>query len=376
MARRGFHRFVLILCIIFTFYLISFYNRGTSQYEDEDITEAYRYTDNAKKFTGEFRSKENATFVTLARNSDLHDIAYSIRSVEDRYNSKFHHDWVFLNNDPFSEEFINVTTRLVSGNAKYGLIDPSHWSYPAWIDQTKAREAREEMGRQGIIYGESESYRHMCRYESGFFFQHPLMQDYKYYWRVEPSITIHCDIDYDVFEFMRLKEMIYGFTITIHEYLATIETLWDETLAFIQRNPNYINTDSLLEFISDDNGESYNLCHFWSNFEIADADFWRGEMYQDYFNHLDAAGGYFYERWGDAPVHSLAASLFLNSSQVHFFEDIGYSHSPYTHCPTNALERGLSCTCLAGETFDWDGYSCTKKYYKAAGLKLPFGVNN
>jgi alpha 1,2-mannosyltransferase len=269
-----------------------------------------------------------------------------------------------------------VTSRLVSGNAKYGLIDPIHWGYPAWIDQAKAEEAREEMGRKGIVYGDSESYRHMCRYESGFFFQHPLMQDYKYYWRVEPSITIHCDIDYDVFKFMRENKKIYGFTLAMYEFRETIKTLWDETLAFMQKHPNYINSDSMVEFISDDNGQSYNLCHFWSNFEVADADFWRGEMYQDYFNHLDSTGGFFYERWGDAPVHSLASSLFLSSSQVHFFEDIGYTHGPCTHCPTNALARGLSCTCLADENFDWNGdFSCTKRYFKAAGLKLPFGVN-
>jgi hypothetical protein len=35
-----------------------------------------------------------------------------------------------------------------------------------------------------VIYGGSESYRHMCRYESGFFFRHPLMMNYEYYWRV------------------------------------------------------------------------------------------------------------------------------------------------------------------------------------------------
>lgn len=42
----------------------------------------------------------------------------------------------------------------------------------------------------------------------------------------------------------------------------------------------------------------------------------------DYFEHLDQAGGFFYERWGDAPVHSIAAALLLPKSQIHFFNDI------------------------------------------------------
>jgi len=53
---------------------------------------------------------------------------------------------------------------------------------------------------------------------------------------------------------------------------------------------------------------------------------WRNESYRAYFDHLDQAGGFFYERWGDAPVHSIAASLFLPKDQIHFFNDIGYFH--------------------------------------------------
>lgn len=33
----------------------------------------------------------------------------------------------------------------------------------------------------------------------------------------------------------------------------------------------------------------------WSNFEIADMDFWRGEAYTAFFNYLDRTGGFYYE---------------------------------------------------------------------------------
>jgi Glycolipid 2-alpha-mannosyltransferase len=55
---------------------------------------------------------------------------------------------------------------------------------------------------------------------------------------------------------------------------------------------------------------------FWSNFEIGSLDFYRSEAYTAYFEHLDKAGGFFYERWGDAPVHSIAACLFLKPEQM------------------------------------------------------------
>ena len=33
----------------------------------------------------------------------------------------------------------------------------------------------------------------------------------------------------------------------------------------------------------------------WSNFEIADMDFWRGEAYTRFFEYLDRRGGFYYE---------------------------------------------------------------------------------
>lgn len=40
------------------------------------------------------------------------------------------------------------------------------------------------------------------------------------------------------------------------------------------------------------------------------------QAYEQYFKALDQTGGFFYERWGDAPVHSLGAVMLLNSTEV------------------------------------------------------------
>lgn len=321
--------------------------------------------------------KANATFVSLARNEDLWELVMSIRQVEDRFNGKYHYDWVFLNDKPFNEEFKKVTTSLVSGKTKYGLIPKDHWSYPEWIDQDKARQVRQTMTEKKIIYGGSESYRHMCRFESGFFWQDPAMAEYKYYWRVEPGIKLHCNIDYDVFKYMETNGIKYGFTISLYEYIDTIPTLWNSTRKFIQQHPEYVAPDSLMDFVSDDGGETYNKCHFWSNFEVADLDFWRDKPYREYFDFLDHEGGFFYERWGDAPVHSIGASLFLNKSEVHFFEDIGYYHVPFNSCPASATDRiEKKCICKPDDSFTWKGYSCTPKFYEAKGMERPLGWSN
>src|SRR5579859_3109170 len=147
----------------------------------------------------------------------------------------------------------------------------------------------------------------MCRYNSGFFFRHPLMMKYAWYWRVEPDIDFYCTIPYDPFTLMREQEKVYSFVISLPEYHETIPTLWDTTKQFCRENPEFVAKNNSLNFIVDDEkgwDGDYNGCHFWSNFEIASLEFWRGEAYMKYFEYLDKAGGFYYERWGDAPVHT------------------------------------------------------------------------
>jgi alpha 1,2-mannosyltransferase len=97
--------------------------------------------------------------------------------------------------------------------------------------------------------------------------------------------------------------------------------------------------------------EELNICPVWSNFEIGDLDLWRSEAYSTFFDFLDQKGGFYYERWGDAPVHSIGAALFAKKEQIHFFNDIGYRHEPFQHCPQGDAHRRGKCWCDPTENF-------------------------
>lgn len=313
-----------------------------------------------------------ATIVSLARNENIWGLATSIQQVEDRFNWRFNYDWVFLNNVDFTDQFKNVTSSLASGNTYYGRISEEHWSIPEWIDPNRAAAERQKMKDEGVSYGDSLSYRHMCRFESGFFFRHPLLEQYDYYWRVEPDVKFFCDLPYDPFRFMHENNKKYSFVLAFEEYINTIPSLWSNVTDFMRQYPHHLPANNALGIVSDDQGETYNKCHFWSNFEIGSLNWLRSEPYLDFFNHLDRAGGFHYERWGDAPVHSIAAALLLPPEQIHFFEDIGYYHYPYTHCPNDPVRRReLRCTCDPGQNHDWVEDACTKNWYKVNGLAPP-----
>lgn len=308
--------------------------------------------------------KANAAIVILARNTDIKGVISSVKQMEDRFNHKFQYPYVFLNDQPFEDKFKMRVTELTDAHVQFGLIPSNHWNQPSSINETKATESREKMVAGNVIYGGSVPYRNMCRFNSGFFYRHELLKPYKYYWRVEPSVTFFCDLDYDPFLYMQDFKKVYGFTLSLYEYIETIPTLWDAVREFMDGNKDLIAHNNAMEFISDDGGLTYNKCHFWSNFEIGDLDFWRGEAYSKFFDFLDEKGGFYYERWGDAPVHSIGAALFAKKEQLHFFQDIGYRHEPFQHCPQGSAHKKGKCWCEEEDNFDHEWYSCTGRYEK------------
>ncbi|KAH9484267.1 Alpha-1,2 mannosyltransferase KTR1 [Psilocybe cubensis] len=269
-----------------------------------------------KNTTSPLGRKANAAIVMLARNSDLNGVIISMKQMEDRFNKKFQYPYVFLNEQPFEDKFVQRVSELTDAKVQFGLIPNEHWVQPAEIDEEKATESRNKMIKDNVIYGGSVPYRNMCRFNSGFFYRHELLKPFQYYWRVEPDVKFFCDIDYDPFLIMQDQNKLYGFTISLYEYEATIPTLWSAVKEFIHENPELISPDNAMSFLSDDGGETYNRCHFWSNFEIASLDLWRSPAYSKFFDFLDKKGGFYYERWGDAPVHSIGAALFAKKEQI------------------------------------------------------------
>lgn len=318
---------------------------------------------------------ENATMYTLCQNKDLYEMVESVRSVEEKFNNQYHYDWVFLNNEDFTADFMDAIREAASGEVFFGKIDNEGWGYPEYIDLDKAAQTREWMKEHEIIYGDLESYHHMCRFQSGYFFRHPLMMRYKYAWRVEPGIRILCYQNYDPFNLMRRKELIYGFNVALKEIPKTVKGLWKSVQDFVKEGDHkkYLDPNNLEDFVATKSLKKYNYCHFWTNFEISDMDWLRGEAYMNLFNYLDKSGGFYYERWGDAPIRSIAVSLFAPADKIHFFNEIGYYHEPFGHCPYNQGPLELKCDCkvqggeFSDKYFDYTKNSCLRDYFKAKG---------
>lgn len=127
------------------------------------------------------------------------------------------------------------------------------------------------------------------------------------------------------------SSLFKGFTISLPEYIETIESLWEttkgqfcpfmtlqvklssqfqnlfeSTLNIFLKTMLWVSCPTMEGTHTTDATVSTwnrtervplhdNTVSDWSNFEIGDLRFWRGEAYMKYFEHLDAAGGFYYE---------------------------------------------------------------------------------
>lgn len=343
---------------------------------DEPPEPLHRVSGNNYDADNPHSDRINATILSLVRNSELSEIVGSMQELERTWNHKFNYPWTFFNDEPFTEEFKKATSANTKAECRYELIPKEHWEIPSWINADLMKESAKILEEKNIQYASMKSYHQMCRWNSGLFYKHPALKDVQYYWRVEPHVNFFCDVDYDVFRYMRDHNKTYGFTINIYDSPQSIEQLWPETIKFLAGNNKYLAKDNAMGWLTDKErrpehnqiANGYSTCHFWSNFEIADMNFWRSEAYEAYFEHLDRAGGFFYERWGDAPVHSIALGLFEEQSRVHWFKDIGYRHIPFFNCPNSPKCKG----CQAGKFYDGEPFlqkeDCRPNWFKYVGM--------
>ncbi|KAJ1918202.1 alpha-1,2-mannosyltransferase ktr1 [Mycoemilia scoparia] len=300
----------------------------------------------------------NAAIVSLVRNENLFGMIYTMRQLDDRFNNNYGYRYILLNDVPFTEEFKERVTGITRHKVEFGLLVNGTWGYSPYVDRNKVARKLEE-NEDRYIYGGSLSYRFMCRFQAGFIYKHPLLKGLDYYWRIEPDVNYFCDMPYDPFELYKTKGYKYGYALAPPEKEMTVETLWETTKDWIRKNKHFLPEKSFASFLLKDNGD-YNMCHFWSNFEIVDLSLYRSPAYESYFQHLERAGGFFYERWGDAPIHSIAACLFLTKSQIHWFEDVGYHHVGYLHCP-KPKSMLKACLCEPEDSYTQEA-PCHKRY--------------
>eukprot|EP01135_Chromosphaera_perkinsii_P002532 Nk52_evm48s224 gene=Nk52_evmTU48s224 len=194
---------------------------------------------------------------------------------------------------------------------------------------------------ESIPYWNSVSYRQMCRFYSGPVFQIPELEKYDWYWRLDDDVTYLCNVEFDPFVYLERRAMVYGFSIVAREFLQTVRSLMPTVLEFADEWGKKVQEEVMEKGRKQRvHGEAASSSTTGVKKEDEDGGKekkgWMKFFTKDYRQNGEFNGwGFFYERWGDAPVRSLGLAILAEKEQVHYFHDIYYAHSIMYRMPAN-----------------------------------------
>jgi alpha 1,2-mannosyltransferase len=177
-------------------------------------------------------------------------------------------------------------------------------------------------GNGPIAYGHpgfTIGYRNMCRFFSGKFHELEILSNYEYYLRLDTDSYILSELNYDIFEFAKQNDLIYGYcepAVQI-DNPKVVEGLKEFTKNFLMLNElkTYISIDSIPE------GKM-----FYTNFELGKVNWFLNSDYIKFFKSIDNSGNIYIKRWGDAPIKYLGVNLFCNPKNIIPVKGFTYQH--------------------------------------------------
>eukprot|EP00736_Rhodelphis_marinus_P000937 Rmarinus@m.10344 len=255
---------------------------------------------------------------------EFHDILRSLALVDMHFNKKFQYP-VLIVHEGLSEQDARAIKAATSGEVRFAEIT---FSIPEHMKNTPIPKN---------LYGRwNMGYRHMCRFFSYEVFSLPELQEFEYYWRLDSDSFVMAPVDRDPFQHMHDNGFVYGYhTIRVGDRDRKLtEGMYDVTARAVWEHDhvNATTLPSMQHFLQESDGETvFSGDYFYNNFEIVHIPSFRdSEALQHHFRALDAAGGFYLRRWGDAIVRLLQvhAVLRLPPSQIVQLSDVPYAHQP------------------------------------------------
>lgn len=323
-------------------------------------------------------ASSGALVLVASSRSDAAHVAPTIHSYQQRYNNRFHHDWVIISQRGTLKEYRDTIREIAKGSTvKFIELKNlgSFLTFPEDVDTNKVRKLRREtaLGQPWRRLYNSLSSRHFTRFGAGHFYNFDnIWLAYQYYWRVPVGATLGCDVTYDVFQHMEDNGLKYGFLLLRNDpqvmyptFLSKVQQYVEDANNQMQPSPRKNNFQFLIESgeVNEDLSWKARGCHFDADSEIGSIDFFQSEQYKHYFNHIDGLNGIYYETWRESAIKTAAVSLFLLSSEVKFM-DLPVQSPMFGafNCPADSSTFvAQRCTCDANNH---------EKDYKFGWLKM------
>ncbi|KAL1505011.1 hypothetical protein AB1Y20_008774 [Prymnesium parvum] len=185
---------------------------------------------------------------------------------------------------------------------KLRLVDVRN--YGGFVLPPLDNSSLEQIGR---LAPEHLGYRHMCRFMSIIWFT--ALARYEYAMRVDDDVCVKHFLA-DPFGLMRQRQLVYGYGLQTGEsHVETVETMpaW---LASYIAHANLSTASDALSLVS---------TIFFTNFFVSRVDWWlqpEACTVKRLLDAIDASGGIYRHRWGDAPIQTIALRLLADARRV------------------------------------------------------------
>lgn len=250
--------------------------------------------------------KPKAFIHYLIQVARLSKLLKSLKSLDDNFNDKYHYPVVLFHENLSA----NDMDRIRSSTKSDVYFQRIRFEIPDFLPSNIVK----------VKDGYSIGYKHMSRFQSKIIYEQPIIRGFEYEWRLDDDSFILQPIKFDILDYMQRRGLQYGYVLITNEDLRYIVNLWESSSNYIAVNsitPTFFNTWN-------------RKLIFYNNFEVSRLSLWLSEDYQKFIDYIDRLGGIYHNRWGDAPIKTIAVSIFVPQNETHLFKDIAYKHKFYS----------------------------------------------
>ena len=191
-------------------------------------------------------------------------------------------------------------------------------------------------GMENLSRGQ-KGYRHMCHFFANDIFERSELAEYDYYMRLDEDSFILSPLPFNLFEKMAREGLKYVYRLEMNEKKSVSHGLIATAEAFFAANPRFN--------IAKPRIRRQKL--YYTNFEVGNLRWFRAKGWQRYFAAIDATGGIWRRRWGDAPIRWLGLQYLLKPEEMYCLKKMKYFHQFMLHSgfsfrlPHDYLRYGL-----------------------------------
>lgn len=242
-----------------------------------------------------------AAIYVLVNPARLSQLATMLQQLHTNFNHKYRYPIVLFHDQALSVEQQALITRHQEWSwVQFVAID---LSLAALEPELNADEIPESTECAPTRIG----YRHMCRFHAIEASKKLSAMGFEWHWRLDDDSKLNDPIGYDVFRMMATNQMLYGYIDVVQEETKCYTSLWElseQHLADTRTEPTFFY-------------EWPQGAVFYNNFEISHGSVWESADVQAWMRAVRESRGIYLYRWGDAPIRTLAVSMFVDPKRVH-----------------------------------------------------------